>query len=144
MGLRKFLLSNNMIIPESFYSTPYNSLVNPDNPPDDFGDLSGGSNCLIFSYAILKHNGFSPPILWSRELWEDIDFTEKVQDYREWDILFFGNNSSDAYWWHIWISLWGNRLIHLSKEIWIPEVLDYELLIDRWSYKYILWGKRLK
>ncbi len=133
-----------MKIPETFFTIPYNTEVNPDNPPDDLSDLSAGSNCLIFSYAILQHNWFSPPMLWSRELWDDEEFTEKVEEYREWDILLFGNNSSDAYWWHAGICLGWDKVIHLSKEVGIPEITTYQELIERGSYKYLLWAKRLK
>ena len=133
-----------MIVPKSFHSIPYNPEINPDNPPVDFSDLSNWANCLIFAYALLKYNGFSLPIFWSRELWNDQDFTQKVEVYRKWDILLFGNNKSDSYWWHIGISLWGNKLIHLSKEVGIPETITYQELIERWSYKYLLWAKRLK
>lgn len=133
-----------MFIPENLSSIPYNPEVNPDNPPSDFSDLSAWSNCLIYAYAILRHNNLSPPILWSRELWDDEVFTEKVEEYREWDILLFWNNIADAYWWHIGLSLWSNKLIHLSKEVGIPEVTTYPELIERWSYKYLLGAKRLK
>ena len=106
-----------MNIPSDFYTVPYNFRVNPDNPPLDYLDLSSGSNCLIFAYAILKCNHLFLPILWSRELWEDQLFTQKVQDFQELDLLFFGNNRDDAYWWHVGVSLGGDKLIHLSKEV---------------------------
>jgi hypothetical protein len=90
-----------MEIPESFYSIPYNALINPDNHPGDFSNLSEGANCLIFAYALLKYNGFSPPILWPIELWDDKKFTKQVTECRGGDMLFFGNNTTDAYWWHL-------------------------------------------
>jgi hypothetical protein len=132
-------------VPELLMSTPYNSEVNPDNPPPDFVDLSSGSNCLIFSYAILQHNWFSPPILWPMELWDDEKYTERVhEEYRAWDILLLWNDASNAFWWHAAVSLGWDRLIHLSRKVGIPEITTYQELIERGSYRYLLWAKRLK
>lgn len=130
-------------IPDIFRYIPYNALVNPDNPPKDFLDLTGGSNCLIFTYAILKYFHYKPPIFWSIEFWNDTEYTKRVEDYKEFDILLYGNNDVDHYWSHLALYLGDNKIIHLSKEVGFPEILDYQELVNRWSYKYILGAKRL-
>lgn len=76
-------------IPQHFLSIPYNSNINPDNTSHDFINLSEGSNCLIYTYALLRYFSFDPPILWSSELWSDTKYTEKIHDYKEFDMMFF-------------------------------------------------------
>ncbi len=58
--------------------------------------------------------------------------------------MFFWNNHKDAYWWHLALCIGEWKIIHLSKEVWFPEIIDPQELIDRWSYKFIQGIKRLK
>ncbi|MEM6831949.1 MAG: cell wall hydrolase, partial [Bacteroidota bacterium] len=86
-------------IPQYFFETKYNGQHYPG--AQGVNGLKGGANCQVFVYQLLIHFGYNPlPDFRSSELWEDTAFTEKVNDIKAMDILFW-NNTNESWGAHV-------------------------------------------
>lgn len=124
-------------IPKDFLKVYYNSSAYP-------GNASGfleGANCQHFCYEILRHNGFQIGDLRSSNLWEDCDFTKKVDKPKPFDILLFNSNKKS---WgaHVGLFLGEGRIIHLAKKIGIPVIWTESKFYEQPEYKTLVGIKR--
>lgn len=127
--------------PERFLQINYNPEVKPQSNYSK--DLINGANCQIFVYSILRFYKYEIPDLKSSELWDDELFTCKVNEYQDFDILLY-NNKDNAWGAHLALFIGENKIIHLSKAVGKPEIIDYQKLQEREKYKYFIGAKRLK
>lgn len=128
-------------IPETFLKIRYNGEIHPYT--DYKKDLTDGSNCQIFAYSILRYFSLEIPDFWSSELWEDTTHTEIVDEFQEFDILLY-NNVNQAHSAHVTLFIGEDKIIHLSKAVGYPEIIEYQQFKERERYKYLIGGKRLK
>jgi hypothetical protein len=129
-------------IPEKFYSVKYNY----DRYPgvEDQANFSQGANCQVFSYELLAINGVRAPNLRSSNLWEDSEYTIKVEgDIKPLDLLLF-NRISDPYGAHMAVSLGGEDLIHLAMHNEVAEISTINELCKLDKYKVFLGAIRVK
>ena len=128
-------------IPASFWSVRYNSERVPTDKPLD---LSEGSNCQLFAYALLAHFGKTLPPFRSSDLWNDTSFTSMAAaPYDPLDLLLF-NPTPDAWGAHVAVSLGGDRAIHLSQRVGKPIVWTLARFADEDDYRLLLGGKRVR
>ena len=130
---------NNVIIPDWYMSIKYTPSVIPDGRLYDI--FNEWANCQVFSYELLRLNGKNVPNLRSSELWEDQIFSYRVNNYKPLDILFF-NYDDNSYWAHLWVYIWNNKVIHLSKQNWFPVIWSIDEFKCLKQYSVILWAKR--
>lgn len=128
-------------IPERFLQINYNPEVKPQSNYSK--DLIDGANCQIFVYSILRFYKHEIPEFRSSELWDDELFTCKVNEYQDFDILLY-NNKDTAWGAHLALFIGNNKIIHLSKAIGKPEIIDCQKLQEREKYRYFIGVKRLK
>jgi len=130
----------NSIIPEEFLKIRYNGNVIPGTSYST--TLQDGANCQVYAYSILRSKGYKVPEFRSSELWEDQDYSINAEKYQIYDLLLF-NHVNDPYGAHITL-YWGNdTILHLSKEIGIPEICTIDTLMKRDTYKLLIGAKRL-
>lgn len=132
-----------IIIPERFFSIPYNGKRYPINKGID-GNLDQGANCQLFVYVLLKYFGLPlKKYFRSAELWKDIICTEKVSKLQPLDIVFF-NKSINAYGAHLGLYIGNNKIIHLPRNIGYPVIWDLKEFKKNKKYRIMLGGKRVK
>ncbi len=128
-------------VPKKFLQITYNPAAKPQSNYSK--DLIDGANCQIFVYSILRFYKHEIPDLRSSQLWDDELFTHKVNEYQDFDILLY-NDKDNAWGAHLALFIGNNKVIHLSKAVGKPEIIDYEKLRERKTYQYLLGAKRLK
>jgi len=135
-----FLENDSIIIPNYFMNIVYNSKIIPNETKYDI--IKTWANCQVFSYELLRFNNKKIPNLRSKELWEDKTFSKVIYDnFIPLDILFF--NSKDEYYGaHIWVYIWNNKVLHISKDIWYPVIWEVKDFKNIEKYNYFLWAKR--
>ena len=72
--------------------------------PEVANGLSSGANCQHFCYEILRLFGFEIDPLRSSELWEDLEYSQKVQNPQALDLVLF-NSTSESFGAHVGICL---------------------------------------
>jgi hypothetical protein len=120
----------------------YNSKIIPDWKKHDI-QLSW-ANCQVYAYEILRYNGLLVPDLRSSELWTCPNCSRIIScDYELLDILFF-NETNDSWGAHLGVYIWDNKILHNSKDIGNPEIIDIWDFTKIKKYSCLLWGKRFK
>jgi len=128
-------------IPKHFFDVAYNGSRFP-GAPDAIG-LDGGANCQHFSYELLRYFGKMVPNLRSKEIWEDEEYTEKVDTLEPLDIVLF-NKNIDAWGAHMGVYLGDGNVIHLSKVVGYPVIWPLEQFRDVAQYAVFIGAKRIK
>lgn len=135
-----FLENDFIIIPNYFMNIFYNSKIIPNWTKYDI--IKTWANCQVFSYELLRFNNKKIPDLRSSELWEDNIYSKVIfDDFKPLDILFF-NSKTEYYWAHIWVYIWDNKVLHISKDIWYPVIWKIKDFENVEKYKFFLWAKR--
>jgi cell wall-associated NlpC family hydrolase len=127
-------------IPSEFLSIPYDGERHPQAVTFD---PSKGANCQLFAYAVLRHFRITVPHCRSGELWEDEEYTVKVEQLESLDLLLL-NPTSDSWGAHVAVYLGDTQLIHLSKAIGVPAITSLEELQRIPRYLTLVGAKRVK
>ena len=125
--------------PEWAMDICYNAKIFPNGEKHDF--IQKWANCQVYAYELLRFNWKKIPDLRSSEMWEDVDFSSKVFEYEPWDLLFF-NNTDTAWWAHVGVHIWNNKVLHNSLKIWKPVIWDIDYFKKYDEYTILLWWKR--
>jgi len=129
-----------LVIPPEFLTITYNGKQTPDSTLSMF---EHGANCQLFAYSLLAHFGVSIPSFRSSNLWEDETFTEKVDDPQAFDIMLF-HKTPESWGAHVGLCIGEQKIIHLSKEVGVPEIKEYNRMGESDMYKYYIGCKRVK
>lgn len=127
-------------LPDWYWSIPYVYERYPG--ADGVVDLRAGANCQLFAYSVLALFGLAVPPVRSSELWDDTEFTVRVEDFRPLDLLLF-NDSDRAYGAHVGVYVAPNRVLHLCREIGTPVVWSLADFARRPSYRVVVGAKRV-
>ncbi len=128
-------------IPARFFNSFYDGSRYPGSGV--CAGLEKGANCQYFAYELLGHFGLAIPDLRSSNLWEDEEYTLKVESFEPLDILFF-NKDSESYGAHLGVYIGSDKVIHLSKQVGYPTVWDLKDFQNNPNYKVLLGAKRVK
>ena len=126
-------------IPEVFLSITYNG---KQLPGSERPMLEAGANCQLFSYGLLAHFGRKIPPFRSSNLWEDEKFTRKINSFKNLDLMLY-NHSPMAWGAHVGLYIGEGNIIHLSKEIGTPEIIEHNQLLKQSHYQYFIGAKRV-
>ena len=137
--MNKSLINSKIKIPNWIMDIKYNSKVFPNWEKHDY--ILNWANCQVYAYEILRYNWKHVPDLRSSEMWEDINYSKKVNKYTPLDLLFF-NKNAESWWAHVWLYIWNNKVIHNTNKTWWVEIWDLELFKEYDEYKVLLWWKR--
>ena len=127
-------------IPKRFLAVKYNGDRFPGVPCAS--DLTGGANCQVFAYELLRHFGKTIPDFRSSELWEDESFTHEVTSFEPLDLLLY-NKEQQAWGAHIGVFIGDDSIIHLSKRIGLPAIWKHKDFATQQQYKYFIGAKRV-
>jgi murein DD-endopeptidase / murein LD-carboxypeptidase len=127
-------------IPERFFCVKYNGSHYPGSQKTN--GLTGGANCQVFAYELLRHFGLKVPDLRSSELWEDTIYTKKVTAFEPLDLLLW-NKTGNAYGAHVGVYMGQNAVIHLSKENKTAKIWQVEEFSKHELYKVFIGAKRV-
>ena len=130
-----------IIIPEQFKHVQYNSSRIPGVENQE--DLSLGANCQVFAYAFLRYHGIQIPNFRSSNLWEDNVYTEKVSQFRKFDLMLYHKhpNSFGA---HVGVFIGNDQVFHLSKSNGVPKIELHHSLMQQEKYQCFIGAKRVK
>lgn len=129
-------------IPDNFFKIPYSSKQYPGKKGTI--NILKGVNCQLFVYELLRLNGFDISFAFrSSDLWKDVQYTEKVDALKPFDIVFF-NKSFNPFGAHLGVFIGKNMVIHLSKVIGHPVIWNMDNFKKYDNYKFFLGAKRLK
>ncbi len=127
-------------IPGHFFNIPYNSTQYPGNP--SLKELSAGANCQQFAYELVRYHGKEIPDFRSSDLWEDYNYTIRVDKLQPLDILLW-NHTQQAWGAHVGVYLGDNQAIHLSKQVGKPVIWTLEQFSQIPTYQYFIGAKRI-
>jgi hypothetical protein len=108
---------------ENIFEIKYNSNIIPNWKKHDI--FLEWANCQVFAYELLRYNWKTIPDFRSSELCIDKQYSFIVNSFKPLDILFF-NDKQEFYGSHLWVYIWNNKIIHLSKSIWKPVIWELE------------------
>ncbi len=129
-----------IVLPEWLMNTSYNGRIIPNGKTHDIA--STGANCQVFAYQLLRHYDLVVPDFRSSELWEDVEFSEIIQEnYEPLDVLFF-SPTKEAYGAHIAVCIGEGQAVHLSKSVGKPIVWEIATFLQYPKYRVLLGGKR--
>lgn len=135
-----FLKTPYIVIKNYFINIVYNSKIIPNWTKHDI--IKNWANCQVFVYELLRFNGKKVPDLRSKELWEDNIYSKVIyNNFFPLDIFFF-NKEPESWWAHLWIYIWDNKVLHISKDIWRPVIWELEKFKEIKKYEFCLWAKR--
>lgn len=129
-----------LVIPNKFLHIRYDGERHPQSAKFDFDQ---GANCQLFAYALLRHFGLTVPPYRSSELWADEEHTRVVHDFEPLDLLLFTDNET-AWGAHVAVYIGDGHLIHLSKDVGLPEVCSISELLKRPKYCRLLGARRVQ
>ena len=129
-----------LTIPAEFLTTTYD----PSRTPGvaNQSDLALGANCQVFAYELLRVNGLDLPNFRSSELWEDSLHTQHVTNLQPLDLVLY-NNTPDPFGAHIGVCLDDHKVIHLSAERTVYEIVEHTTLMTRPKYALCIGAKRV-
>ena len=130
-----------LYIPKHFYQVKYVGARIPG--VKNQSDLSLGANCQVFAYELLKANHLIPENLRSSELWRDIRYSRRVQQFKALDLMLY-NNKASAFGAHMGVYLGEGRVFHLSQDIGYPEIALHSHLQQRPKYTIYIGAKRIQ
>ncbi|WP_395362388.1 hydrolase [Streptomyces sp. YH02] len=104
--------------------------------------LTGGANCQLFAYEVLRHFGLTPPDLRSSELWSDTETTVHVPVALPLDLVLF-NSTTSAYGAHVGVHVGDDAILHLCAELGRPAVWTAADFAARERYAVRLGAKRV-
>ncbi|WP_318212365.1 hydrolase [Streptomyces sp. SJL17-1] len=104
--------------------------------------LTGGANCQLFAYEVLRHFGLTPPDLRSSELWTDTEATVHVPVAQPLDLVLF-NSTPSAYGAHVGVHVGDDAILHLCAELGRPAVWTAADFAARERYAVRLGAKRV-
>lgn len=139
--MNKYLKKSWIKILDWIMDIKYNPKIFPNWEVHDY--IKNGANCQVYAYEILRLNWKNVPDLRSSEMWEDNKFSEKVKSVKILDLLFF-NKNNEAWWSHVWLYIWNNKVIHNTNKTGWVEIWDLEEFKKYEDYKILLWWKRFK
>ncbi len=113
----------------------------PQSAEFDFGNK--GANCQLYAYALLKHFGVIVPPFRSSQLWEDKKHTKVVYDLEPLDLLLF-NDTNDSWGAHVAVYIGEEMVIHLAKNIGLPDICPLQKMLLNPRYKVFIGAKRIK
>lgn len=82
----------------------------------------------------------TPPLLRSSELWDDTQYTQKVNDYEFLDLMLY-NHTDESYGAHVGVYINNGQALHLSKEIGYFAIQSHEKMLKK--YFYFISAKRV-
>ncbi|MEO1450916.1 MAG: hydrolase [Bacteroidota bacterium] len=128
-------------LPPEFFQIPYNARQIPGGASLD--DLSGGANCQVLAYAILRYFGYELPPFRSSELWADTEYTRIVEPpFEPLDIMLY-HRHQEAFGAHVGL-YWGEgKVLHLSKGNGLPAIEEHADLLQQEKYRCFIGAKRL-
>lgn len=124
-------------LPPEFRSVRYEG----GQPPGEDHDLSSGANCQRYAYAVLAQFGISVPPVRSSDLWADTEFTLRVSDFEQLDLLLF-SRGGEAFGAHLAVYAGDGRALHLCKSVGQPAIWTLEQFTGRPEYRVLIGGKR--
>jgi len=127
-------------IPNSFQNVKYQSNRIPG--VENQSDLSLGANCQVFAYELLKANGLNPSNDRSSELWADESYSKKVTKFEALDILLY-SEKGESYGAHVGVYLGSGKIIHLSLENGIPQIIEHLEMLQNPKYRCFVGAKRI-
>lgn len=127
-------------IPKAFVDVQYNAKRIPS--VENASDLSLGANCQLYAYELLRHYGKNIPPFRSSNLWEDTEYTQKVDTPKFLDLMLY-NKTPDAYGAHIGLYVGNNQILHLSFDIGHPVIQQHNELISQEKYACFIGAKRV-
>lgn len=130
-------------LPDSFWEVRYVGARYPGSPAVlARPGLTGGANCQLFAYEVLRHFGYDPPDLRSSELWDDTASTQRVTEPRPLDLVLV-NSAKDAWGAHVGVWADEDRVLHLCPEAGQPALWSLEMFAARPSYRELVGYKRV-
>jgi hypothetical protein len=134
-------------LPPRLRRVPYVYARHPGNTAP--GDVSGGANCQLYAYAVLRHFGHHVPPVRSSDLWADHTAMRTVTDLLPLDLLLFDPGPrpekpgrAEGYAAHIAVHLGPDRILHLCQEIGLPTLWTRADFAARPRYARLLGAKR--
>ena len=100
-------------LPSGLADVVFNSRMTPGRRPE--ACLAAGRNCQRFAYAVLDRVGRGVPPLRSSELWNDTQFTERVECPQTLDLALFGP-THDPWGAHVGVVINVNSVLHLGED----------------------------
>lgn len=110
--------------------------------PDGRHDLSNGSNCQLYAYAVLAHFGINLPPWRSSELWADAELTRQVPSFESLDLLLL-NREAEPFGAHVAVYVGAGRALHLAKLVGEPAIWSLEAFAVHEEYRMLIGGKRV-
>lgn len=109
------------------------------------GDLTGGANCQLYAYAVLRHYGLEIPPLRSAELWADTAATRHVDHPAPLDLVLFDAGPvagrAEGFGAHVGVHWGQGRVLHLCREVGRPALWTYGEFAARPRYSRLLGAK---
>ena len=127
-------------IPKPFIGIQYNGKRIPGI--ENASDLSLGANCQLYAYELLRYFGKTIPPFRSSNLWEDTEYTKKVDTPQFLDLMLY-NKTPDPFGAHVGLYVGNDQVLHLSFDIGYPVIQQHSELISQEKYAYFIGAKRL-
>ncbi len=128
-----------MEIPVHFWAVAYNGKNYPGAPLSN--GLQNGANCQHFVFELLRYYGYHIPPFRSSELWDDTQYSQKVQELAPMDVLLW-NYEPKAWGAHIGLYLGNNKAIHLARFVGKPVIWPLEKFAEQEVYAHFIGAKR--
>lgn len=127
-------------IPTPFRNVGYNADHFPGAP--GVTGVEGGANCQQYAYALLRYHGFVLPDFRSSELWEDAEYTA-IADQMELFDLVMVHSTPQSWGAHVGLCVGEGLVLHLSKQIGVPQIELLDEMRQREAYRYLIGFKRV-
>lgn len=127
-------------IPNNFLTVKYKGARIPG--VENQADLTLGANCQVFAYELLRVNGLDAPNLRSSELWSDTFYSTVTDSLQPLDLMLY-NPDSNAFGAHVGVYIGKGKIIHLSFQNQIPEIIEHINMLDNEKYHIFIGAKRI-
>ena len=131
-------------VPQHFFEVWYDHECYPGSAAAKrLSNGPAGANCQHFAYELLRWHGKELLNFRSRELWEDVTWTMKVDSYQPLDLMLY-NSKNEAFGAHLALVLDDDKFIHLSKELGHAVIWGQQQFLEKPAYRYFLGAKRIR